>query len=73
MLADNPIGMMAHRDEMISLLRHLDHEDQVNAKSFFMTAWNGNESYKFDRIVRGTVHVDPACLSLVRGGEGGDL
>lgn len=67
MLADNPIGLMAHRDELISLLRHLDQEDQVSAKSFFMTAWNGNDAYTFDRVIRGTVHIEHACLSLLGG------
>jgi Protein of unknown function (DUF3987) len=42
MLGDNPNGLMLHRDELISLLRHLDKEEQVSAKAFFMTAWNGN-------------------------------
>ena len=67
MLADNPNGLMAHRDELISLWRHLDAEDQVCAKSFFMTAGNGNDAYTFDRVVRGTVHIEHACLSLLGG------
>jgi Protein of unknown function (DUF3987) len=67
MLADNQIGMMAHRDELISLLRHLDKEEQVSAKSFFMTAWNGNDAYTFDRVVRGTVHIEHICLSVLGG------
>jgi putative DNA primase/helicase len=64
-LADNPQGALVYRDEMISLLRHLDREDQVNTRSFFMTAWNGHDGYTFDRIIRGTVHIEHACLSLL--------
>ena len=65
MMAENPDGILVHRDELISLLRHLDKEEQCNARSFFMTAWNGASSYTFDRIGRGMIHIDRACLSVV--------
>jgi hypothetical protein len=64
-LAENPNGVLVHRDEMVTLLRHLDKEEQVSARGFFMTAWNGTGSYKFDRITRGTVHIEHLCLSLL--------
>jgi hypothetical protein len=52
---------------MISLLRYLDREENVSAKSLFMTAWNGNDSYTFDRIMRGTIRIPHMCLSLLGG------
>jgi hypothetical protein len=64
-LAENPTGVMVFRDELISLLYHLEKEDQVSARQFFMTAWNGNSGYTFDRMIRGTVYLAHACLSLL--------
>ena len=65
MMQGNPDGILVHRDELISLLKHLDKEEQCNARSFYMTAWNGSSSYTFDRIERGIVHIERVCLSIV--------
>jgi hypothetical protein len=72
-LSENPLGTMIFRDELISLLRHLDKEEQAQAKSFFMTAWNGNDGYTFDRIVRGTTHIESVCLSVLGATQPGVL
>lgn len=53
LLKSNPTGVLVERDELISLLRHLDHEDQVNARGFFLSGASGTMSYSFDRIGRG--------------------
>ncbi len=63
-LADNPMGTLAVRDELITLVRYLDREEQIAARGFFMQAWNGNDPYTFDRIGRGTIRIDGACLSI---------
>src|SRR6187401_2750712 len=49
-LAENPNGVLAHRDELVSLLKTLDREDFAAARGFFLTAWGGKDSYTFDRI-----------------------
>ena len=72
-LADNPNGVLAFRDELVALLRTLDREDNAAARGFFLTAWGGTSSYTFDRIVRGCKHIDAACLSLVGGTQPGRL
>ena len=64
-LADNPNGMLAYRDELVSLLKTLDREENVAARGFFLTAWGGTASYTFDRILRGKTHIDAVCLSLL--------
>jgi putative DNA primase/helicase len=64
-LAQNPNGVLAHRDELVSLLKTLDREEFAAARGFFLTAWNGTASYKFDRITRGNTHIEAACLSLL--------
>lgn len=65
LMSENPGGVLVHRDEMIYLLRGLDKEEQVNARSFFITAWNGSSGYTFDRIQRGTVYIDRVILSMI--------
>jgi putative DNA primase/helicase len=64
-LADNPNGVLAFRDELISLLKTLDREEYVAARGFFLTAWNGTSGYTFDRIVRGHIPIEAACVRML--------
>jgi hypothetical protein len=59
------VGVLGFRDELISLLNTLDREEFAAARGFFLSAWNGTGGYTFDGIVRGTTHIDAACLSLL--------
>ena len=72
-LAQNPNGVLAHRDELVSLLRTLDREEFAAARGFFLTAWGGKERYTFDRIGRGRVHIEGACLSMIGSTQPGRL
>jgi hypothetical protein len=72
-LADNPIGSLAFRDELVSLLKTLDKEENSSARGFFLTAWNGTSGYSFDRIIRGKTHIEAACLSLIGSTQPGRL
>jgi 5S rRNA maturation endonuclease (ribonuclease M5) len=65
LLAQNPNGILAHRDELVSLLKTLDREENAAARGFFLTAWNGKDRYTFDRIVRGKTRIEGVCLSLL--------
>jgi putative DNA primase/helicase len=67
LLRDNPNGMLVERDELVSLLRHLDREDQVVARGFFLSAWSGQQSYSFDRIGRGHIHLEAVCIAVLGG------
>ncbi|WP_292947098.1 DUF3987 domain-containing protein, partial [Novosphingobium sp.] len=50
----------------MSLLRALDRDDNSEARGFYLTGWNGSESYVFDRIGRGTnLFVPSVTLSLL--------
>ncbi len=64
-LVDNPNGVLSFRDEIVSLLRTLDREEYAAARGFLLSAWNGSEGYTFDRIIRGTLHIEVACVSLL--------
>ncbi len=72
-MADNPNGVLAFRDELVSLLKTLDREDNAAARGFFLTAWNGRGGYTFDRIIRGRTHIEAACLSLLGSTQPGRI
>ena len=67
LLKDNPTGILVERDELVSLLRHLDREEQVVARGFFLSGWSGQQSYSFDRIGRGHIHLEAVCISVLGG------
>jgi hypothetical protein len=72
-LFDNPNGVLAFRDEIVSLLKTLDREEFCAARGFFLAGWNGTGGYTFDRIIRGTRHIDAVCLSLLGSTQPGPL
>ena len=65
LLRDNPNGLLLERDELISLLKHLDREEQVVARGFVLSGWSGTQPYSFDRIGRGHIHLDAVCISVL--------
>jgi hypothetical protein len=66
LLQQNPNGLLVHRDEIIPLLVNLDREDHVDERSFYLTGWNGDSTYTFDRIGRGLNQaVERVCLSVL--------
>jgi hypothetical protein len=64
-LVDNPNGVLAFRDELVSLLKTLDREEYAAARGFFLTAWGGTSGYTFDRIIRGRRHIEAACVGML--------
>lgn len=60
----NPMGLMYHRDELLSLFKDLEQEEKATGRAFMMTAWSGQEAYTFDRIGRGTVRIESVNLSV---------
>jgi hypothetical protein len=66
-LAQNPNGLLIHRDELVGFLRGLDKEGNEEARAFFLESWNGTGSFTFDRIGRGTVRVESNTLSVIGG------
>ena len=73
LLMENPNGLLVEADEIISLLKQLDAGGQEVARSFYLTAADGDKQYTFDRIMRGTVHIDALCLSIIGGIQPGVL
>ncbi len=65
LLRDNPRGVLVFRDELVGFLKTLDQEGREGSRAFFLESWNGTGSYTFDRIGRGTVEVEAACVSII--------
>jgi Protein of unknown function (DUF3987) len=65
LLINNPAGLLLERDELVSLLRHLDREEQTVARGFYMSGWDGKQPYTFDRITRGHLHIEAVCISIL--------
>ena len=57
----------------MSLLKTFDLEQNVATRGFFLTAWNGKGGYSFDRIIRGSSHIDGVCLSMLGSTQPGRL
>jgi hypothetical protein len=70
----NSNGLLVFRDELISLLDSLGQEDKVSERGFYLTAWNGDSPYTFDRIGRGLhMHIPGLCLSMLGGAQPGRI
>jgi hypothetical protein len=67
LLADNPRGLLVFRDELIALFSSWDQQGHESDRAFFLECWNGNGSHDTDRIGRGSIRVEHACISLLGG------
>lgn len=66
-LSGNPHGVLVFQDELSGLLVRLDEKGQEAARAFYLEAWNGKQSYTFDRVERGTIHIPRLSISLLGG------
>jgi putative DNA primase/helicase len=64
-LNENPNGLVQLRDELVSLLKGFDRSGHESDRGFYLEAWNGTDSFSFDRIGRGTVIIESTTLSLI--------
>lgn len=73
LLAENPRGLLLFRDELSGWLAGLDKEGREAERSFFLEAFNGTGSFTYDRIGRGTVHIDACTVSLLGSTQPGKI
>jgi len=73
LLQHNPWGTLSYRDELYGLLTSLDKTGQEGSRAFYLTAYDGNQGYTFDRIGRGTVHIPRVCLAMLGGIQPGRI
>ena len=72
-LRDNPRGVLIFRDELSGFLRNLDREGRESDRAFYLEAWNGTGRFSYDRISRGTIDIEAACVSILGGIQPGPL
>jgi hypothetical protein len=73
LMQKNEWGTLAYRDELYGLLTSLDRSGQEGSRSFYLTSYDGNQGYTFDRIGRGTVHIPRLCLAMIGGIQPGRI
>jgi len=69
----NPSGILCYRDEIYGLLTGMDKQGQEGSRAFYLQGYDGNQGYTFDRIGRGTVHIDRVCLAMIGGIQPGRI
>jgi hypothetical protein len=62
---ENEAGFLLYRDELSGFLKTLDKPDKVNDRSFYLEAFNGDNSYVYDRIGRGTIIIPTLRISIL--------
>lgn len=65
LLNQNPNGLLLFRDELSGWLRSLDRQGREADRSFYLEAWNGDGSFTYDRIGRGTIDIEACCVSIL--------
>lgn len=73
LLAANPRGVLVFRDELTGWLASLEREGSEGDRAFYLEAWNGTGAFTWDRIGRGTVDIEAACVSVLGGIQPGPL
>lgn len=64
-LAKNPQGILLFRDELSGWFKEMEGPNRLGEREYYLQTWNGNSSYKMDRIGRGMVKADALCLSII--------
>ncbi|TSA15473.1 MAG: DUF3987 domain-containing protein [Comamonadaceae bacterium] len=72
-MEQNPWGVLSYRDELYGLLTSLDKQGQEGSRAFYLTSYDGNQSYTYERIIRGTTHIPRVCLAMIGGIQPGRI
>jgi putative DNA primase/helicase len=73
LLKVNTWGTLSYRDELYGLLTSMDKQGQEGSRAFYLQSYDGNQGYTFDRIGRGTVHIERVCLAMIGGIQPGRI
>jgi putative DNA primase/helicase len=64
-LSQNPQGLLLLRDELSGFFRVIESPGHEADRSFYLECWNGKQPFTYDRIGRGTIRIEAACLSVL--------
>lgn len=71
LMQTNPYGLILELDELAVLYAMTEKNPSYN--EFLLKAWNGKEGHTVDRIMRGTLHIEALCLSVIGGIQPGRI
>jgi putative DNA primase/helicase len=72
-LNENPCGVLLFRDELNGFFRTLEKNGRESDRAFYLECWNGDGAFTYDRIGRGTLHIESACVSILGGIQPGPM
>ena len=72
-LRGSPRGVAVVRDELVGLLEGLEATSQEGARAFYLTAWNGTQPYRVDRVARGSFVIPRLSVCVLGGMQPGKL
>jgi DNA primase len=72
-MSENPAGILVIRDELTGWWSQLDRAGREGERAFCLQGWNGDTGHTIDRILRGTIHVEACCMSMLGGIQPGRL
>ncbi|WP_273721725.1 MULTISPECIES: YfjI family protein [unclassified Bartonella] len=67
LLKENPRGLLMVRDELAGFLTNLERKEYQTDRAFYLTAFNGDDQFTYDRIERGTIFIPHVTLSIIGG------
>lgn len=73
LLNQNPRGLLLFRDELVGWLKSLEREGREQDRTFYLETWAGCGAYTYDRIARGTLHINNLTVSILGGIQPGPL
>jgi hypothetical protein len=73
LLAENPNGLHLIRDELIGWLKTMEQSGKEPDRAYFLQTWDGDGSYAYDTVKRGTVYCQGMCLCVYGGIQPGPL
>lgn len=66
-LAVNPWGTLAYRDEIYGMLTSLDRQGQEGSRAFYLTGYDGDKGHTSLRIARGETYIPRVCIAMLGG------
>ena len=63
-LRDNPAGVALFQDEISGWLAAVSGQENAQDRNFYLSAYNGTTSYKYDTISRGKLYLPEVCMSI---------
>jgi hypothetical protein len=67
LLNENRHGLLLVRDELAGFLSRMNADEAQSERAFYLEAFNGDGCFTYDRIGRGTVHIERATVSIIGG------